>query len=227
MNKLKLTFTLIISLLLCAAMVGFASAQDTEVVVTPEEADVNVGESIKFEAFAFRLDGKHTPVAITEISWSVPSDSMGTITDDGFFIAGKHVGVFEIKVVIVVGTRRFHRVVVVRIGKLPKPFFDVKVVPGLAVVPSGTEQQFEVVVHGPHDRRVKPRHVRWEVHPKLLGKISEDGLFVAGDESGHGRVIAIVEVDNLKLRAAAKVIVSPPATGTTGTAPSTGQRWPA
>ncbi|MFQ5637483.1 MAG: collagen binding domain-containing protein [bacterium] len=211
MNTPRLTSTFIVCLLLCAAFVGLTSAQDIEVVVTPEEVDIEVGGSIKFEAYAFRLDGNRRPVVINEIVWSVPSDSMGTITDDGFFIAGKHIGVFEIKVVIVAGSRTFHKVLIVRIGKLPKPFFDIKVVPGLAVVPSGTEQQFEAVILGPGNRRIKPRHVRWDVRPGNLGKINEKGLFVAGEETGKGRVIAIIEVDNLKLRAAAKVIVSPPA----------------
>ncbi|MFQ5754092.1 MAG: collagen binding domain-containing protein, partial [bacterium] len=49
--------------------------------------------------------------------------------------------------------------------------------------------------------------------PEDLGTISDDGLFVAGDEVGQGTVKAFVEIDGLTLHAAANVIVSPPATG--------------
>ncbi|NIR47937.1 hypothetical protein GWO43_05770, partial [candidate division KSB1 bacterium] len=212
MQHLKRILCLFLILLFCITLVDLAKAQDVDVIVTPDEAEVEVGGTIQFEAFAFTVVGHRTPVDVADIAWSVRPDTLASITEDGFFMAGKHTGTVEVRARIVVRNHTFERVIRVSIGRSPRPFFDIKVEPSSAVVPVGSEQQFEVVIRTPSGERVQPKHVRWEVRPENLGKIDEVGLFVASDEAKQGRVVAIVDVDRLKLRASARVVISPPAT---------------
>jgi len=216
MDKLKLSLTILFAVLFTTAFLSVTYAQNTnlDVHIVPEEAEIDIGESIKLDAFAFSLNSAaNAPAKIDAITWDVEPDSMGTITDDGFFIAGRRVGIVKIKVTIHIGNEQIVKVVCIRIGKLPKPFFNVKIVPNLAVVPPGTEQQFEVVVTSLNGQQVRPKNVQWEVKPEDLGKISEDGLFAAGDQDGRGKVAAVVQLDGLRIPAIADVIVHDPPTG--------------
>jgi len=217
MKQLTFFLTILMTLLLAGATTAVYS-QDVDAIVTPDEADLDVGESLKFEVFAFSMNGSsRSPVDVDAIEWSVTPDSLGTITDDGFFMAGRHVGKVDVRVVIRIGGRTIVREIAIRIGRLPKAFFDLKIVPERAVVPVGGEQQFRAVVKRA-DTDILPTFVRWEVVPEDLGKINDDGLFQAGDVVGYGKVVAHVEIDGLKLRAAADIVVSPAATGAiTGT----------
>ena len=213
MHQLRKQLTVVLGVLLCLVWANAVLPQDVDALVTPDEVEIEVGQGVQIEVFAFTLGAQRRPIDIDAIEWSVHPDTLGTITEDGFFIAGRHAGVVEIKVKITIRGRTIVKIVIIRIGKRPKPFLDVEIVPPRAVVPVGSEQQFRVVVRRPGGGRVHPRHVRWDVRPQHLGKISEDGLFVAGDETGRGHVIAIVDVDGVTLRARARVVVSPPATG--------------
>ena len=215
MDKLKLSLTILLAVLFTTAFLSVTYAQNTnlDVHIVPEEAEIDLGESIKLDAFAFSLSSAaNAPVKIAAITWDVEPDSMGTITDDGFFIAGRRVGIVKINVTIDIGNQRIVRVVCIRIGRLPKPFFDVKIVPNGAVVAPGTEQQFEVVVTSLNGQ-VRPQNVQWEIKPEDLGKISEEGLFAAGDRDGRGKVVAVVQLDGLRIPTSADVIVHDPPTG--------------
>ena len=216
MDKLKLSLTVLLAVLFTTAFLNVTHAQNTnlDVHIVPEEAEIDIGESIKLDAFAFSLNSAaNAPAKIDAITWDVEPDSMGTITDDGFFIAGRRVGIVKIKVTIHIGNEQIVKVVCIRIGKLPEPFFNVKIVPNVAVVPPGTEQQFEVVVTSLNGQQVSPQNVQWEVKPEDLGKISEEGLFAAGDQDGRGKVVAVVQLDGLRIPATADVIVHDPPTG--------------
>lgn len=205
----------LLGLLLGAAFLpAQAQPQDVDVVVTPDETEIEPGGSVEIEVFAFAIQAAgRVPLNVDRIEFSVEPDSIGTISEDGFFMAGRHVGTAFIKVRIVIGGRVIEKVVIIIIGRPPKPFYDAKVVPARAIVPVGGQQQFEAVVRKPNGELVQPRHVRWEVIPRHLGDISRDGLFTAGNEQRQGKVLAIIEIDNLLLRASANVLVAPPATG--------------
>ena len=214
MKKIKFMFIGLCTLFLSVTFVTLAHAQDVDALVTPAEVDVATGQGIQLEAFGFTVSSDvRSPIAIDVIKWRVEPDSLGTITEDGYFIAGRHPGDAKVVVTITIGGVTLEKVVVIHIGKVDHPFFNVKVVPDHAVVPSGTEKQFHVVVESKLSVRVPPIFVRWEVIPEDLGKISADGLFTAGNATGEGKVVAFVEVDGFTIRAAAKVVVSPPATG--------------
>jgi len=222
MKYLTSGFAFLVAALLCLTCFTSAQAQEVDVVITPDEVNLAPGEGIQLEVFAFTINPNgRTPVAIDDIKWKIVSDaaadvvtdSLGTITQDGFFIAGRHVGVVRVVATITIGGRTIEKVVVIIIGRRAHPLFDVKVVPERAVVPFGEEQQFRVVVQTPLALHIRPSFIRWKVEPEGLGKISSEGLFQAGNDKGYGKVIAFVEIDGLTIRAAAKVVVSPPATG--------------
>ncbi len=141
---------------------GFSglNAQNMDVLITPENAEIEIGQGLQLEVFAYSKDkDARIPIDVDEMAWAVEPDSMGTITDDGFFIAGRRPGKVIILVKIKIGNHVFTKRVSIRIGRLPKSFFDVKVVPGRAVVPAGSEQAFHVVVSR-GNLHVRPKFVR-------------------------------------------------------------------
>ncbi|MFQ5648682.1 MAG: carboxypeptidase regulatory-like domain-containing protein [bacterium] len=211
-DKWKTCLATLLGVALSAFVIGPVQAQDVDVLVTPEEAVVEPGEGLQLEVFAFSLlNDARRPVDVEEITWSVEPDTLGTVTDDGFFIAGRNVGVVVIKVVIRVRGHTIVKEVVIRIGRLPKPRIRLEVVPNHAVIPIGSHKQFEAVLFNKNESKpVPPEHVRWQVRPERLGDMNDEGVFTAGDRLGHGHVVAHVEIDGLRLRAAAKVWVSPP-----------------
>ncbi len=213
MFRMRMFIFIILGLVLGTAFIQTLAAQDIDVLVTPDEAEIEAGGTIQFEVFGFRLINVKKPENITNIAWRVLPDSLGTITEDGFFIAGKRTGKVEIEAVVVIGNIKIKKVVVVIIGKVPIPFFKVEVRPSVAVVPTETEKQFRVVITTPTGKKASPDNIRWEVKPKKVGTINDDGLFIAGDQVSQGKVIAHVGIDGLTLLAAARVIVSTPATG--------------
>lgn len=195
--------------------------QDINAVITPDEAELQPGEGLQFEAFAFTsatANNQTTLIDADQVEWSISAlasieaDSVGSITEDGFFMAGRQSAEVVVRAVIHVRGIRILRETFVRIGRPVNRLYDVKVLPERAVVATGQEQQFRVVVTS-HDDQVRPGFVRWEVQPTDLGKVDEEGLFHAGSEEGRGLVIAYLEIDGIRLRGAARVIVSPAATG--------------
>lgn len=219
MVRTKAVLIVIIGLVFCA---GFSSLsaqnsvdpQNVDVVITPDETDIEVGETLQLEVFAFNITGNRAPVRFDSIEWKVSSDSLGTLTEDGFFIAGKYEGRVVVIARIRVGDRVIERRVIIIIrARSHSRAFEVEVIPHRAVVLSSGEQQFEAVIRGRDGRTLRPDHVRWDVQPDDLGKISEDGLFVAGDQQRHGKVVALVELDGIVVHGAAKVVISAPATG--------------
>lgn len=210
MRKLKTWVPwVLIGLLHAVMMPNSAPAQEIELVVIPEEMQLQPGESQQIEVMAFR---DRIPVEIDSLTWEISPEALGTITDDGFFVAGREVETGDIEVVAYVGDERSKESIEVVVGEVSSGGFKVVVEPDSALVPPGDEQQFEVHVATPTGHRIKPRHVRWEVKPADLGKINTDGLFTAGDESRQGKVIAVIDVERLTFRGTARVTVSPPPT---------------
>jgi hypothetical protein len=217
MNTFRIILTLLLGSVICGAFAGRASAQDYDVLVTPAEAELEVGEAIQLETYAYLATANGETLEIDSTYWEMDPDSMGTITDDGFFIAGRAVGVIHIKGTFFIGDRRIVKRIVIRIGEIaPRPLYDLKVLPEHAIVPAGGEQQFRVQFLSRIATNIR-YNIRWEVLPgdpnMELGKIDENGLFSAGRQEGYGKVVAYVDIAGVTFRAAARVTVGPAATG--------------
>lgn len=180
---------------------------DAKLMITPNEARVEPGQGLKFQALLFNSQG--LALRIDKITWAVLPDSLGTISDDGFFMAGRRDGEAKIMAKALVGMVTYAAEVRVIIGK--EPILPVRIVvdPGEAIVaPLGTQQFKAVVVtaNRPPDPALR---VKWEVIPNNLGKIEPNsGLFTAGSGTGLGTVVAFVELGGAVYRGEAHVIVA-------------------
>lgn len=204
--KVKYGFIGAVVLLLVLASGGAAQVNQFSVVVTPEKAILEPGQGLHFEAQLFDANG--TAVAFGDFKWLVQPDSMGTISDDGFFIAGRTPGEARIIAVMSRGNVRYFGEAVVQIGRPDAPRVKVIVTPQESIVPPGNTQQYHVAAVAANNANFRFDHVRWVVEPHQLGEISQDGLFHAANRPGQGRIIAFVDVDNAVYHGAAHVTVS-------------------
>lgn len=204
------------ALLLAIMLAGSVAAQDLNsfsLLISPREASLNFGEGAKFEAQIFGLTGTIPPLA--SYAWRVEPDSMGSITEDGFFIAGRYDG--EATVICeakygVVPVRLLGKASVI-IGRRHDPAVKVIVAPRNAVVPPGTSQKFGFTFVTADNIPIHDFHVKWVVEPRTLGEIDQDGLFTAGLQLGQGSVIAYVEIAGALYRGFARVTVAQEPTG--------------
>jgi len=176
-------------------------------VVIPQKAEVPLGGTQKFEAQAFTRTGE--VIRLRGIHWAVKPDSLGTITDDGFFIAGHQPGEGKIIAVAQIDGQTLRGEAEVYVGKRPVPRIRVVVIPKEAVVPPGDSLQFRARVVDPVGAIIPNLRVRWRVQPDWLGHIDQTGLFRAGGQLGDGWVIASVEFLGQVYRGKAHVIVGP------------------
>ena len=193
-------------MLLMAGGMALAQTAPFSVAVTPERVFLKPGEGVQFEAQLF--DAKGNAVDFNDFRWIVKPDSLGEISDDGFFVAGKMPGEARIIAVMSRGGVRYYGEAVVVIGTPPPSRIKVIVTPKDVVVPPGQQQQFKVTVVVQNNASVTIDHIRWAVEPGFLGKINSKGLFQAGDRPGQGYVFALVEIDNAVYRGRARITVS-------------------
>lgn len=204
------------ALLLALMLAGSVAAQNGNtfsLLISPREAELNHGEGVKFEAQIFGLNGIIPPLAT--YTWRVEPDSLGSITEDGFFIAGRYEG--EATIICearfgVVPVRLLGKARVI-IGRQRDPLIKVVVAPRNAVVPPGTSQKFTFTFVTANNIPVPEFHVKWIVEPRSLGEINQDGVFTAGQQNGQGSVIALVEINGALYRGFARVTVAAEPTG--------------
>ncbi len=198
-------------LILLLALAGSALAQprSPQLIISPREAQVQPGQGQRFEAAAFDPNGQ--PLRIESLGWQVLPDSLGKITEDGFFMAGRGAGKGKIlahakinglpmplvgEATVIVGQPGDHRIVVV-------------ITPQHAFVPPGESETFHVKLLHPSNIEVHIKNIRWHLRPGNIGKIDSAGVFTAGPNFGEGLVIAFVETDKGLFNGEAKITVAP------------------
>jgi len=181
---------------------------DGKLMITPHEARVEPGQGIKFQALLFNSQG--APIRIDKIVWSVVPESLGKISEDGFFMAGREDGEARIIAKVQAGQATYAGEARVIIGK--PQILPVKIVvePGEAIVPPLGTQQFKAFIVTVTGRQPElAQRVKWDVIPNSLGKIEPNtGLFTAGQHTGIGTVVAFVEFGGAVHRGEARVIVA-------------------
>ncbi len=200
---------LLIVLLMTLAAAG--ASFGNSILVRPQEAALEPGAGLKCEAQLFTET--NTPIAIDKYEWKVVPEELGTITEDGFFIAGRMPGKGEIVVSAKIGGEVYTTGVKVIVGKQVESGIRIVVIPEEAVVPPLTTRQFKAEAFGPNGIALRLQSVRWQVEPKSLGLIDWQGNFIAGPLWGDGQVIAMVEIDGKVYHGNAHVIVGPPPNG--------------
>ncbi len=196
-------------LLLFLSLCSSAFAQrEPRLIITPPEVSLEPGQGQRFEAALFGANGQ--PMRIAGIQWRVEPDSLGKITEDGFFMAGRMPG--EVRVIAEAKAEGHNAVfaarALVRIGRPEPPRLRVVIRPEAAVVPPGEQQKFAAFVLRPNGDPVPITRTRWEVHPRNLGEITDEGVFTAGREFAHGEVVAFVATPEGVFHGAARVTVA-------------------
>lgn len=207
MRKSALTIVAFgMAFLLSNALWGQPSSALLSVTLTPEEANLNPNDGIQFEAQLF--DAQGNAVDADSIQWLVRPDSLGKIFEEGFFQSGDRPGEVVVTAVLYRGMMRYVAEAKVTIGFVPQPFIKIKVEPDNVVVEPGGQQQFRIIAVARDNSNFKFDFVRWDVKPRHLGKIDQDGVFYAGNKEAQGQVIAYVDIGGVTYRGAARVTVS-------------------
>ncbi len=200
-----------VGVLLLMALAGSVLAQPRmpQLIISPREAQVQPGLGQRFEAAAFDPNGQ--PLRIESIIWKVLPDTLGKITEDGFFMAGRGAGKGKIlahakitgfpaplvgEATVVVGQPGDTRIVVV-------------INPPHALLAPGESETFHVKLLHPSNIEVHIKNIRWHVRPENFGKIDSVGRFTAGNNIGDGLIVAFVETDKGLFNGEAKVTVGP------------------
>ncbi len=209
---------LLVAVLMLGAIANVAAQAPAEakLIITPPEARVEPGQGIKFQALVVNSQGG--AIRIDKITWSVAPGNLGTIGEDGFFMAGRDEGEVKIFVKAQVGAVTYAGEANVIIGKgliLP---VRIVVEPGEAIVPLLGTQQFKAVIATPNKPPAPAARVKWEFVPDNLAKIEPNsGLLQAGDRIGVGVVVAFVEVEGQVYRGEARVIIASATAALAGT----------
>ncbi len=188
-----------------------AWAQSEVLVVTPNKAVLAPNEGQQFHAQLFSARG--VPVPSTVITWKVSPDTLGTITEDGYFVAGASAGTG--KVVAILGGRHGMKVhaqarVVISKKRLP---LKIEIAPERAAVQPGDTIKFHVKATTLGQIPLSQLNYRWFVMPRNLAHISQKGVFVAGQRNGLATVTVFTEFMGIRYKAEARVLIAPEHSG--------------
>jgi hypothetical protein len=168
------------------AMVRVQKARERfRLQITPEAVVLGPGES---QIFRCQAIGSSDDEAVPAVSWKVIPEALGTIAVDGRFRAGQNPARGRVIAVLQDGPKRLiaDARVTVR-GERTSSSISVSLNPRVCRIAAGGRQQFSLEVRGqthPSGRLA----VRYWIEPEGLGRITEDGLFIAGEREGTGYV---------------------------------------
>ncbi len=187
-------------------IVTVSAVNGNSIVITPQEVRVEPGGGVQFEAFAFDESGR--PVRVETFDWTVVPETLGAISNDGYFVAGAEPGYGKILAGAQIGNQRFSGSAEVVVGQPPDPAIKIVIEPEKAVVPPLKTRNFKAIAVGTDGMSLRIRGVRWFVEPKTLGFINNKGVFTAGPHNGEGEITALVEIENKIYKGAAEIWVS-------------------
>jgi hypothetical protein len=164
--------------------------------VHPQFANVPVGGEIHYNATACQPG--FPPIPVDEWTWSVEPDSIGTIDENGVFVATA-LGGGEVSASCMIEGETYSGSATVHVvaGPPPPPPITVFVHPMMATLPVGEERQFTAMAYAnPGQPPIPVDEWTWSVEPDSLGTVSETGLFEA-THPGGGHVIATCEIEGV------------------------------
>ena len=207
--KLKRTITMLPLLLCILAATSIAG----HVVILPDSVVLDPEHGVHFKAQIFEADGTVKRVPLDQYKWSVIPGSLGEISEDGYFIAGKQAGMGKVVATISMDGVRSVGEADVWVGEQPVPPIKLVIKPSRAIVPPGDTLQVKAYAVNPAGRNVLIDYVRWSVYPKNLGVIDQKGNFIANNAMMEGTIITIAEIAGQKYKDEARIIVSEKPTG--------------
>ncbi|MCF8039067.1 MAG: Ig-like domain-containing protein [Desulfohalobiaceae bacterium] len=153
--------------------------EPVKIEIDPEKASLGAGEKRAFQATVFdKFDNEIN----TSVNWSLKNESIGSISKNGIFKAVKS-GTW----MITAGVKNIRAQAKVSVS--PGEIAYNNVTPAALSLKAGETQKLEAVSE---DRfgNVIPADVVWKVHPKDLGHVTEDNIFVA-QQKGQGYLTAV------------------------------------
>ncbi len=181
------------------------------IVLHPQRQWINYGEGLQYEAQAFSDLGM--PLVVDEYEWSVSPETAGTISNEGYFVAGDEFVKASITATARIKGERVSGDALVIVGESPDPEISIVVEPEQAIVePMGT-LTFAAIAKGPNGISLRIDGVRWLVSPRSIGMISDEGVFTAGPRFAEGTVTAVVDIEGVQFKGEAEVLVSSEPTG--------------
>ncbi len=181
-----------------------------QILVRPDEAVVGPGAGVQFHAQTF--DRAHNPVRVRNYHWRIVPENLGTISSEGYFIAGQEDGRGRILATATIGNQKFTGAAAVIVGAPEDPPVIIKIQPENAVVPPGEQQLFKAIAQSENGVSLRKNAVRWTLNPRNLGEISAEGVFTAGERAISGKIKAVVEIDRQIYHGETSLVVSPPPT---------------
>ncbi len=177
-------------------LAGCGDKEPQNVNITPGSANIQEGESVRFQAAALNKAGDRLPDA--DISWRVEGD-IGTIDATGTFTATQ---AGEAQVVAAAGEASGRATVTVT--PLPPKLASIRIEPEQASAKVGDSVNFEASGISERDREMPDVAIEWSIEGEA-GSISEQGSFEAL-KPGEATVIA----RSGEFSAQAAISVAPP-----------------
>ncbi|MCB9508983.1 MAG: carboxypeptidase regulatory-like domain-containing protein [Deferribacteres bacterium] len=190
---------------------SFAGAQPQptpaySVAITPAQAAIEPGGVLQLEAHLF--DARGQKVESDGLEWSVKPDSLGEISDEGLFQAGRLAGSVRILAVFKRANVRYYGEAEIAIGQPRPPLIKIEVLPQNAAIEPGGNLQYHLTAIARDNSNLQIDTIRWTVEPRHIGSIDQDGLFEAASSPAQGQVIAYVHIQGAVYRGMARVTVS-------------------
>ncbi|MHB8157938.1 MAG: Ig-like domain-containing protein, partial [Desulfocucumaceae bacterium] len=177
---------LITFILLLASTAGMALAQQLEVSPNPAEA-------MPGGAILFSVPGQEP----ADIKWQVLPPSLGSITADGRFTAGRSAGQGIVRASVQQGEKIILGHALIKIAGGKASGLTVKISPGSARLEPGAGEQFSAEVRYLNGEPAADAAISWQVVPAGLGIIDQNGNFTALTP-GTGRIVARAKSEKFK-----------------------------
>lgn len=172
--------------------------------IVPNQVKLEPRETVAFKAIAF--NDRYQPQKIDNIEWELFPEDLGRISEDGFFVAGQNPAEGRViaKGRIAGESVRAAASIIIRPSDNP---VTVTIKPEKAFIHPGEQQQFNLIAKNDKEISLRTERIQWFVDPPALGDMDEAGLFIAGDRSGSGKVIALATIKGVAHRTTAPVFV--------------------
>ena len=179
---------------------------DTQIIIVPTEATLTIKEQLQFKVEVRNENGENIDLAGTQARWEVLGN-IGNISPNGLFLASDKPGRGMVRVNLKIQNKQMTAYSLVKIaqGEMPsepRKRMVVIVKPGSAKVPPGGAQEFVVEPAG---------DVQWRIIPPRIGSMSVDAsgnsVFIAGQNSGKGIIVATVQTGDAMGTGRANILV--------------------
>ncbi len=174
---------------------------DLSVAVSPKRIKLQPKNRIRL---AVQVRDPQGQTVRARISYTVSPEELGTIDQEGNFIAGEKTGLGVIKAEASSG-HAFGSARAFIIVSEKNSHYQIKIKPRQIVMKARSSTKFEVEVRDENGSPVIQPALDWKVIPEGLGSITPQGLFTSGDRTLSGKIVVQLPAEFGQGRDAASV----------------------